>query len=613
MSGQRVTQIVWDSEDQAHVDFGIESETNIPQAGRFGRVGAALGGANGANGASGQTQDVTDILRRLDRLERLYNQLRLQSSTVKIFYDLLDEDTNTNATVNTWTDLPGLSRTIAVNLPSLAYVSVQLTLKCDEMSGVDAATCQARILINDNELDGRFHWGETDSHMLLPGKKDRGVCTIHGQAVLRLDKGTNYTIKVQFTNAGDTTTYTAKAGGAGIGSDSNMVILLVLGTMATFAPRITPSMDGHSWSRIIDFSYDRTNDRVYALRVRGEWDDVRPAASVIEASTPDRAYIEAVYYAYTDLPITATSGGTLAYRRKLADPANWQDYYSLFFAVRHNSTEMALCYSSNQQGATAYSRKYFFAMVDASGAEAKYESWDGPNWLDDINGYSTRYGSAVWDATDLYAVMPTTDTSARSGSRPYKSGWRLVRKRSCAVSGTTTAGNRGTTISSIDLLPDAGNDAKTPICLVTDDATAKLIYREDKYPSGVDIKIATAANVIAGNPPSGAAVINMGGFVPDAGQSVQLWRNDSPYVYIFIRQGYSDIYTWPSGGSTTYLWSDEVYNLGLWDYSKFDVQSTPTNKIIVFRRGAQGDNLSIPWIKSIATNQPINSYSYGTQ
>lgn len=509
----------------------------------------------------------------------------------------LTADTDTSATLEAWTDLPGLSRTIGVDRPSVAFVTATVVILCEDESDVAGAECRLRIVVNGDEASGHSRVSFTGAYGKLPGKNVKSIRTVDIKCTFKLEPDTDYTYKVQIANYGDATTYTALKGSA-TKPDSNMHMILFKGKITNIPDDAGPGngsgAEDSNWIKILDIGYARSTDRLYALRIRGEYDTDTPA----QATVPDRAYIEVVYYDYTEIPITATLGGTRIWKRAVT-ASLWQDCWSLSFSVDRTSGDFAACYTEDVEP-TATSRTYYFVMVTAGGNEIVYETWDGPNWHNDVDGYSTQYASGIYSSIYFYCVVPTTDTAAKSSSAPFKSGWRLVKRNCLRIGGGITTLNQGAVVSQKDLLPEAGQRFKIPICLVYDGGDARLILLERIGVGNTRLYYPTADTVIAGGA-LGSEII-MGGFVPDAGQTVWLWNQAIPNIYMFVRQGFSDLYEWSSGGSTADLWDDTQYQ-GDYEFTKIDLLSRPTNEILMFDRGVQGNALTAPWVIKVPGNQ----------
>lgn len=496
--------------------------------------------------------------------------------------DFLTADTSASATLEAWTDLPGLTRTLALPRRSLLVLHAVVQFSGDDFNENVQSEVRARILVNDVPIGPTAVWSITANALGVPGKTEKA----QGQLVLNttylLSPAVNYTIKVQIANFFAAATFTALVG-TGAEASSNLLSLAFCTTdkgIEQGQPKPPPAtVEANNWVKILDFSFDDLNDEITIARVRGEFDDGIPEVDLGTdtgpwSEEPDRAYLEVVGYSYAafttaeEIPILS---GTVRYKRQIT-ASLWQDYYSVLFEKDADSGRFVWCFTADEAGATVYSRTYYLVMGSHGGSVHYDAAWDGPNW----NDYESDFGSAVFDGSKAYLVIPTDDTTAESGSAPYKSGWRV-----CTLD---TDDNAPTLAELYDVVPQGTEDRRSPITLTHYGGNTRLWFNTQD---------GLSTDILYEDPDGGISAgtsFDFGGFLPEKGMTIHPWSATVPVTWLFIRQGFNDIYEIALSGSETEI-NNDFYN-GKHDTAKIDVNGTAATAthFLLFIRGVQGCN-----------------------
>lgn len=312
----RETVVDWRDENYGAVNFGGNDSLNPDDSNPLLVAGAGTQTVQ-------QPQDLTEIMRRLSdherRIEILEEELRKLKKgvgSIKVFDKLLEQNTDTGD-VDTWIDLPGLSRGFYTRSPSTVLVIVQLNVSCAAVGSVPAARYASRVLVNDVEAaSSRGEWSEVGSHLMIPQMGgDSETRTLIYTAIFDTHARKSYRFKVQHASLGAALLFTANAP-----SDSRMTILNL--------PRRDrePAVPGTSYTVPIAATYDEFHGRVVALQRRKEWD--RPIVGYASTGWA-RLYYEVVAWEVDNFPTTdfnANYFGHLIYRWEITEsPADTAD------------------------------------------------------------------------------------------------------------------------------------------------------------------------------------------------------------------------------------------------------------------------------------------------
>lgn len=581
----RRTEIRWFNPDYGQVDFG---NTGLDE-----RDLSHLSGKGQVVDSESSATRITEIERRIEAVER----------GLLVYHDFATADVDVTP-LDEWVQVGGLQRTYTSPIPAAVLIWVRLRLETDELSAVADGDFLARFTVNDEELGGRTKFSLSSAKLLLdPDVPDRIQVTLYAHTVVWIEPGTAYDVQVEVMNTNGETPFAVGVGDAGNRKDSSMMSLVVpqpVDQRGTIDESIPPKPEAtFSWSRILDFAYDAAHDEIAVARIRAEFDDgVPPVVDEGGGSysgpweqTPDRAFFEIAYFSRASLeaaPPTSTLGGVARYKRELADPALWQDFYSVAFGASAESGAVAWALSAAEAGPTADSQKFYLVIAGYGGQEYVFESWDGPDWYDDANPYYATglYGCVAWGGAndDAYLIVPTDDTAAASGGDPYKSGWRIWVRN--GIGGSYSGAAKGAEQSSDDILPDGGNEARLPITLTVDGSDVRFWWYE--ILTSIDRRIYSDLLVA----PGGESEYEFGGYIPPTGESIEeRWAPiTAPKTYVFQRQGFLDIYSITGSSNDPNdltLLSDDYYNGGLYDEHKLELYKDGP-KMLLFVRGAQG-------------------------
>jgi len=552
------------------VDLGRQDGQSETTFNRFGTGDSPLKGGDGSGGGSQEPPPVPGTEGSA-------------ASCPMIWEDFLTADTATSATLEAWTDLPGLTRTIAVPRRSILVVQALVSFEGDDFNENVESELRARLLVNGAQVGPAARWSITANALGVPGKTEKAKGQLVLQTTYALAPAVSYTLKVQIANFFAAAAFTALVG-AGPEADSNLVSMVFCSTVKAVesgepkpaTPTTGGVTEGNNWVKVLDFSFDATNSAIIVARVRGEFDDGIPEVDLATdtgpwSEAPDRAYLEVVTYSYAafgtagELNILA---GEVLFKRAVT-ASLWQDFYSVLFQKDDDSGRFVWCYTADEAGSTAYSRKYYLVMASHGGSIHYDASWDGPNW----NDYESAYGSAVFDGSKAYLVIPTDDTASASGSAPYKSGWRV-----CTLS--TTEGSP-TLAELYDIVPQGTEDRRSPITLTHYGGNTRLWFNT------LD---GLTTDTLYEDPDGGISAgtsFDFGGFLPEKGMSIHPWDTTVPVTWLFIRQGFNDIYEIATSGNETQINAD--FYQGKHDTAKIDLDGdAPASYFLLFIRGAQG-------------------------